>query len=174
MVATHSPKAILLDLHLPDMDGCEVLKQIRQDSRYGNIPVLILTGFASDRRRNEAHCLGISGYINKTSDLQTLADHLILFKHLLQKAAPPSAGQHLSPNNLRGMFSLMARAQAYSIIETGGYMAVVVDNRDAQEMYGYLEARVETMKRRIKELESENEKLRQGVDSECSSLKCSV
>ena len=32
-------------------------------------------------------------------------------------------------------------------------MALVVDNRDAQEMYGYLEARVETMKRRIKELE---------------------
>jgi hypothetical protein len=29
-------------------------------------------------------------------------------------------------------------------------MAYVVDNRDAQEMYGYLEARVETLKRRIK------------------------
>ena len=35
--------------------------------------------------------------------------------------------------------------------------ACVVDNRDAQEMYGYLEARVETLKRRIKELEKENE-----------------
>ena len=53
-------------------------------------------------------------------------------------------------------------------------MALVVDNRDAQEMYGYLEARVETMKRRIKELESENEKLRQSLDSECSSLQYSV
>ena len=39
-------------------------------------------------------------------------------------------------------------------------MAYVVDNRDAQEMYGYLEARVETLKRRIKELEEENKALR--------------
>ena len=37
------------------------------------------------------------------------------------------------------------------------HAACVVDNRDAQEMFGYLEARVETMKRRIKELETENE-----------------
>jgi len=46
----------------------------------------------------------------------------------------------------------------------GGY---VVDNRDAQEMFGYLEARVETMKRRIQELERENEMLRRMHDSEC-------
>jgi chaperonin cofactor prefoldin len=51
------------------------------------------------------------------------------------------------------------------------FQSSVVDNRDAQEMYGYLEARVETMKRRIKELESENEKLRHSLDSECGSLK---
>jgi len=35
-----------------------------------------------------------------------------------------------------------------------------VDNRDAHEMYGYLEARVETLKRRVAELEKENEMLR--------------
>jgi hypothetical protein len=44
---------------------------------------------------------------------------------------------------------------------------VVVDNRDAQEMFGYLEARVETMKRRIKELEHENDMLRQALHSGC-------
>jgi chaperonin cofactor prefoldin len=51
--------------------------------------------------------------------------------------------------------------------------ACVVDNRDAQEMYGYLEARVETLKRRIKELERENQSLRQTLDCE-SSLKLSA
>jgi hypothetical protein len=35
-----------------------------------------------------------------------------------------------------------------------------VDNRDAGEMFEYLEARIESMKRRIMELESENETLR--------------
>jgi len=83
---THLPKAILLDLHLPDMDGCELLMQIRGESRYRSIPVIVLTGFAADRHQKEAHRLGISGYINKTSDVQTLSDHLLLFKHLLQTA----------------------------------------------------------------------------------------
>lgn len=46
------------------------------------------------------------------------------------------------------------------------FQSCVVDNRDAQEMYGYLEARVETMKRRIKELEAENEQLRDLFNSE--------
>jgi regulator of replication initiation timing len=33
------------------------------------------------------------------------------------------------------------------------------DNRNSQEMYGYLEARIEAMKRRIRELETENARL---------------
>ena len=66
------------------MDGCELLMQIRGDFRYRSVPVIVLTGFAADRHRNEAQRLGISGYINKTSDLQTLSDRLLLFKHLLQ------------------------------------------------------------------------------------------
>jgi hypothetical protein len=44
--------------------------------------------------------------------------------------------------------------------------ACVVDNRDAQEMYGYLEARVESLKRRVTELVKENEMLRQMLVSE--------
>ena len=49
----------------------------------------------------------------------------------------------------------------------------VVDNRDAQEMFVYLEARVDSMKRRIKELERQNEMLRQALESE-SDLKQSA
>ena len=87
---THSPKAILLDLHLPDTDGCELLRRIREDSRYGGIPIIVLTGSGGDRHRNEANKLGVSGYINKTADVPTLAEHLILFKYLLNKKLTPS------------------------------------------------------------------------------------
>ena len=40
------------------------------------------------------------------------------------------------------------------------YKTTEVDNRDAGEMFEYLEARIETMKRRITELQRENETLR--------------
>ena len=42
----------------------------------------------------------------------------------------------------------------------GLYQISEVDNRDPQQMYGYLEDRIEVMKRRITELERENENLR--------------
>ena len=38
-----------------------------------------------------------------------------------------------------------------------------VDNRDANQMYEYLEARIEAMKRRIAELETENESMRSWI-----------
>jgi hypothetical protein len=44
--------------------------------------------------------------------------------------------------------------------------ASIIDNRDAQEMYGYLEARIETLKRRIAELEKENRTLRSKFEIE--------
>jgi hypothetical protein len=52
------------------------------------------------------------------------------------------------------------------------YQATVVDNRDASEMYGYLEARIESMKRRIIELENENQILRHECrHSDCMDLR---
>jgi hypothetical protein len=47
-----------------------------------------------------------------------------------------------------------------------GHNAHVVDNRDAQEMYGYLEARVESLKRRVTELQKENETLQRMLASQ--------
>jgi CheY-like chemotaxis protein len=79
----HSPRTILLDLHLPDMDGCELLRRVREHKRHRAIPVIVLTGSVADRHRNDAHRLGVSAYVNKTSDVYALADHLLLFKHLL-------------------------------------------------------------------------------------------
>jgi len=43
------------------------------------------------------------------------------------------------------------------------YQIHQVDNRDANQMYEYLEARIDAMKRRIAELESENENMRSWI-----------
>jgi len=45
------------------------------------------------------------------------------------------------------------------------YVTYEIDNRDSEQMYGYLEARIEAMRRRITELEIENQKLRWQVES---------
>lgn len=46
LATTEPPDIILLDLHLPDMDGYEVCRLLRQDSRLQDVPIVIIT--ASD------------------------------------------------------------------------------------------------------------------------------
>ncbi len=69
MAASYSPDVILLDLGLPDMDGVEVLKNIREWSK---IPVIVVSARGNEREKVEALDLGADDYIVKpfgTSEL---------------------------------------------------------------------------------------------------------
>ena len=51
------------------------------------------------------------------------------------------------------------------------YKTYEVDNRDASQMYEYLEARIEILRRRIIELENENQSLRREcLHNDCAEL----
>lgn len=62
MAASHCPDLILLDLGLPDMDGLEVLKTIRQ---WTGLPVIIVSARGHEREKVEALDLGADDYITK-------------------------------------------------------------------------------------------------------------
>jgi len=62
MAATHLPQIIVLDLTLPDMDGAEVLSQLRQ---WTNVPVLILTVRDSEKDKVRLLDAGASDYLTK-------------------------------------------------------------------------------------------------------------
>ncbi|KZN40915.1 response regulator [Pseudoalteromonas luteoviolacea] len=66
------PAIILLDLNLPGLDGRHVLKKIKQDRRFSNIPVVVLT--TSDDEKDIAECyeLGANTYIQKPVKLDSL------------------------------------------------------------------------------------------------------
>ena len=51
-----------------------------------------------------------------------------------------------------------------------GYAATQIDNRDASQMYEYLEARIEVLKRRVAELEKENRQLQTEHTADASCL----
>lgn len=57
------PHFTLLDLHLPDMNGIEVLKQIRESDP--KAAVMILTGAGSDKLEREAQELGVTDFLIK-------------------------------------------------------------------------------------------------------------
>ncbi len=62
------PDLILLDLNLPTKDGCEVLKEIKEDSDLKSIPVVILTTSGAEKDIIRAYELHANAYITKPLD----------------------------------------------------------------------------------------------------------
>ena len=76
LAKVHRPDLILLDLHLPDLSGEEVLRRIKSDDATNSIPVVIVSADSTEnqiRRQLEA---GASGYLTKPLDLKKLFDVL--------------------------------------------------------------------------------------------------
>ncbi|MBI3566280.1 MAG: response regulator [Elusimicrobia bacterium] len=60
-----SPAVVLLDLHLPKVDGLEVLRRIRADPRTRTQPVVVLTSSDEQRDRLKSYDLGVNSYVCK-------------------------------------------------------------------------------------------------------------
>ncbi len=60
-----NPAIVLLDLKLPNVDGLEVLEQMRADKRTRLIPVVILTSSREDQDILKGYGLGANSYIRK-------------------------------------------------------------------------------------------------------------
>jgi CheY-like chemotaxis protein len=64
----NGPRVILLDLKLPKVDGMEVLRQVKRDSRTRVIPVVALTSSREEKDIVESYQLGVNSYIVKPVD----------------------------------------------------------------------------------------------------------
>jgi PAS domain S-box-containing protein len=61
----HQPRLILLDVHLPDIDGAELLRQFKLEPRTKDVPVIILSADATQWQRNRLLEAGASRYLTK-------------------------------------------------------------------------------------------------------------
>ncbi len=67
-----APAIILLDLDMPDMDGFEVLRRLKDEPSTLNIPVIVLSGLQSAQDKVTAFDLGAVDYITKPFNLTEL------------------------------------------------------------------------------------------------------
>jgi two-component system, response regulator len=88
------PQLILLDIKLPKIDGLEVLRHLRADTRNGLLPVVILTSSKEEQDLYEGYKRGANSYIRKPVDFTQFAQairQLGLYWLVLNQAPPSSA-----------------------------------------------------------------------------------
>ena len=83
-----SPDLILLDIHMPRMDGYEAARHLRGKPECDGIPIVAVTALAMVGDREKILASGFSGYIAKPLDPETFATQV---QEYLGVAPPPSA-----------------------------------------------------------------------------------
>jgi len=81
MASASSPDLILLDLSLPEMDGWEVLRRLKQDPKMKSIPVVALTAHALVTDRNRALEAGFDDYDIKPVEMPRLLQKMETLMH---------------------------------------------------------------------------------------------
>jgi PAS domain S-box-containing protein len=74
LVQKHKPDLLLLDLHLPDISGEEVLRSLQQDEATQNIPVVICSADATPSQIQRLRSAGAKQYLTKPLNVKRLLE----------------------------------------------------------------------------------------------------
>jgi len=70
------PDLILLDIEMPEINGYEAMKMLKEDDRYVGIPVIFLTANESESGEQEGYGLGAADYVTKPFSVQILLNRI--------------------------------------------------------------------------------------------------
>jgi chemosensory pili system protein ChpA (sensor histidine kinase/response regulator) len=65
MLEDEIPAVMLLDIEMPRMDGFEVTQSVRDNARFADLPIIMLTSRTADKHREHALELGVNSYMGK-------------------------------------------------------------------------------------------------------------
>ena len=92
--ATHRPDMAIVDLGLPDFDGIDVIRRIRE---WSSMPIVVLSARVQERSKIDALDAGADDYITKPFGVGEL---LARVRAALRHVARPAAGQTLALGNV--------------------------------------------------------------------------
>ncbi|MBC3931022.1 hybrid sensor histidine kinase/response regulator [Undibacterium curvum] len=79
-----TPDVMLVDIEMPRMDGFDLTRNVRSDSRTSHIPIIMITSRTADKHRNYAKELGVNEYFGKPyreDDLLAAIVHFVGQEH---------------------------------------------------------------------------------------------
>ena len=74
LTTEHRPDLVLMDIHLPDIDGVEALRLLRADERTASVPGLARPAQAREGDRERFLAAGFDGYLSKPGNIADLLD----------------------------------------------------------------------------------------------------
>jgi class 3 adenylate cyclase len=84
-IAARPPDVILLDVMMPQMDGFEVCRQLKTNSKTAHIPILMVTALSERKERLMGIAVGANDFLNKPVDIQDVilrVGNAVYAKHL--------------------------------------------------------------------------------------------
>jgi DNA-binding response OmpR family regulator len=128
------PELVILDIRLPDIDGYEVARRLRQQRRTENIPIIFLTEKRSRADRLQGLELGADDYITKPFDIQELR---LRVRNALRRAT-----QGTITNPVTGLpEGVLVDERLLDCLDVGGWslLLITLENLDAfREAYGFV------------------------------------
>jgi len=101
---------LILDLKLPKLGGLDVLKAIRADARFHELPALVLTSSKEDEDRISGHSLGLTRYLRKplafaefVEALKMLGSYWVMIDKSPQRGIDEAAAPPLEPPDGSGI-----------------------------------------------------------------------
>jgi CheY-like chemotaxis protein len=76
MATDYQPEIMLLDIGLPEMDGYEVAKRLRQNPQLKDLRLIALTGYGQDSDRQRSREAGFDAHVVKPVDWRNLSELL--------------------------------------------------------------------------------------------------
>lgn len=72
----NSPKLIIMDILLPDMNGTELIHEVKKIDHIKDVPVVAVTGFATGNDREKYLNEGFDHYLSKPINTTTFVDEI--------------------------------------------------------------------------------------------------
>lgn len=143
------PDLVLLDVMLPDMDGYQILTQIRADNRLKEVPVVMLTGKRSSVDRMKGIASGANEYLTKPFDPAKLVKVLERFmggdnnkrSTIPVTKAPAVKLSRSVKKGIRPLGTPEKKASVKPVKTTGPSILIVEDSRTTRKVISMVLAR---------------------------------
>lgn len=90
--ATFLPDMVLVDLSMPELDGCETIARMRQKRPAAEIIMVAITGLSGAEHRQRAYDAGFDLFVPKPLDADKLRELLALLDPAIAASTPTTGG----------------------------------------------------------------------------------